>query len=181
MWASFTHSINKGLFFLLNVWLRFPTSKQASLPFLHCHPLPTYATSLHSKKQKELYTHCTHGQKTKGINTGTNASISLINTKTPQHTHRHTHESISSHLASSSTCIYSNLQERSSLRSQRGIQELRLQCHTLAYTHTCKAIGTHSRMVRDEEQGKVEDSSAFQINQVNREQFDFKNPPHDFP
>ena len=142
--------------------------KRASLPFLHCHPLPTYATSIHSKKQKELYTHYTHGQKTKGINTGTNASISLINTKIPptclctQHT---THKQAHTREHFFSSCIYSNLQERSSLRSQRGTQELRLQCHTLAYTHTCKAIGTHSRMVRDAEQGKVEDSSAFQINQ----------------
>ena len=147
--VSSTHSIRKS-FFSLNVVTQVP-HQWASKLFLHCHPLPTYATSTHKEKNSthaSMHTACAFMLTHTHIHT----HLFLINTQTPPpylYTHRDTQKLCSFPLASSSPCLYFNLQKKSSPKSQRGIQELRLQRHTLACTHTHMNTQSHRDTQQD--------------------------------
>ena len=117
--------------------------------------LPPTANICHFHTQgKELHT-CKHAHSMcihANTHTHTHTHLFLINTQTPPpylYTHRDTQKLCSFPLASSSPCLYFNLQKKSSPKSQRGIQELRLQRHTLACTHTHMNTQSHRDTQQD--------------------------------
>lgn len=130
------HSIRRmGFLSPWILWLRFPTSEPAcfSCTATHCQHMPLPCISKNTRKLIQT-THM-HTQAHICIHAVSNTLFFNKHiTPLTSFLHACTQQLCSPHLASHSSCLYFNLQERSSPRSQRDKPKLHLQCLTLAYT-----------------------------------------------